>query len=147
MDNALMDGFPGVTFGLHLCRGNQGSRWLAEGSYDTLARTVFRRTHAQRLLLEYDDPRAGSFQPLADVPEGKMVILGLVTTKRARLEPVDEIVGRIHAATQFVPLDRLGISPQCGFASSIMGNDIDPFGQASKLKLVVEAATQVWEEP
>ena len=146
MDNAVMGDFPGVTFGLHLCRGNQGSRWLASGGYERIARTVFRRVRAQRLLLEYDDARSGSFEPLKAVPEDKWVVLGLITTKRPRLEPIDELESRICEASRFMPLERLAISPQCGFSSSVIGNALTRADQERKLRLVVETARRVWGE-
>jgi 5-methyltetrahydropteroyltriglutamate--homocysteine methyltransferase len=146
MDNAVIGDVPGVTFGLHLCRGNQGGRWLASGGYERIARTVFRRVRAQRFLLEYDDARSGSFEPLKDVPEDKLVVLGLVTTKRPHLEPLDELVGRIREASRFVPLERLAISPQCGFSNSVIGNAITPADQERKLRLIVETARRVWGE-
>jgi 5-methyltetrahydropteroyltriglutamate--homocysteine methyltransferase len=136
----------GVTFGIHLCRGNQGSRWLANGGYERIARTIFRRVRAQRLLLEYDDARSGSFAPLAEVPDDKLVVLGLVTTKRAHLEPMDELERRIREASRFVPLERLAVSPQCGFSSSVIGNAITPADQERKLRLIVETARRVWGE-
>jgi 5-methyltetrahydropteroyltriglutamate--homocysteine methyltransferase len=146
MDNAVIGDFPSVTFGFHLCRGNQGSRWLASGGYERIARTVFRRIRAQRLLLEYDDARSGSFEPLKEVPEDKLVVLGLITTKRPRLESVDELESRIREASRFVPLERLAVSPQCGFSSSVIGNAITPADQERKLSLVVETAQRVWGE-
>lgn len=144
MDNAVMDGHPGVTFALHLCRGNQGSRWLVSGSYAPIADAVFRRTHAQRLLLEYDDARSGDFTPLGVVPADKMVVLGLVSTKSARRESVDDLVGRIAEASRFIPLERLAVSTQCGFASSVVGNALTPEDQAAKLGIVVQVARRVW---
>jgi len=144
MDNAVMADFPGVTFGFHLCRGNQASRWLVSGGYERIARTVFRRIRAQRLLLEYDDARSGSFEPLKEVPEDKQVVLGLITTKRPDLEPTDMLERRIRQASRFVPLERLAISPQCGFASSVIGNALTPADQERKLRLVVETAQRVW---
>jgi 5-methyltetrahydropteroyltriglutamate--homocysteine methyltransferase len=146
MDNAVMGDFPGVTFGFHLCRGNQGSRWLASGGYERIARTVFRRVRAQRLLLEYDDARSGSFEPLKEVPEDKWVVLGLITTKRPQLEPIDELESRIREASRFMPLEHLAISPQCGFSSSVIGNALTPADQERKLRLVVETAQRVWGE-
>jgi 5-methyltetrahydropteroyltriglutamate--homocysteine methyltransferase len=146
MDNAVIGDFAGVTFGIHLCRGNQGSRWLASGGYERIAQTVFRRVRAQRLLLEYDDARSGSFEALKDVPEDKLVVLGLITTKRAHLEPVKELQSRIRDASRFVPLERLAVSPQCGFSSSVIGNAITPADQERKLRLVVETAWRVWGE-
>jgi 5-methyltetrahydropteroyltriglutamate--homocysteine methyltransferase len=146
MDNAVIGNLSGVTFGIHLCRGNQGSRWLANGGYERIARTIFRRIRAQRLLLEYDDARSGSFAPLAEVPDDKLVVLGLVTTKRAHLEPMDELERRIREASRFVPLERLAVSPQCGFSSSVIGNAITPADQERKLRLIVETARRVWGE-
>jgi 5-methyltetrahydropteroyltriglutamate--homocysteine methyltransferase len=136
MDNALMDGFPETTFGFHLCRGNQGSRWLVAGGYDLLAKAIFRRIRAQRLLLEYDDERAGSFEPLREVPDDKVVVLGLVTTKRPRLESPQELAARIAEASRIVPLERLALSPQCGFATSILGNRLSIDDQKRKLGLI-----------
>jgi len=144
MDNALMDGFPETTFGFHLCRGNQGSRWLVAGGYDLLAKAIFRRIRAQRLLLEYDDERAGSFEPLREVPDDKVVVLGLVTTKRPRLESPQELAARIAEASRIVPLERLALSPQCGFATSILGNRLSIDDQKRKLGLIVETAKGVW---
>ena len=146
MDNAVIGDFPGVTFGFHLCRGNQDSRWLASGGYERIARTFFRRVRAQRLLLEYDDARSGSFEPLDEVPEDKWVVLGLITTKRPRLEPMDDLESRIREASRFVPLERLAVSPQCGFSSSVIGNAVTPADQERKLRLVVETARRVWGE-
>ncbi len=144
LDNAVMDGFPEITFGLHLCRGNQGSRWLVAGGYDTFAEPIFRGTHAQRLLLEYDDARSGSFEALRLVPEDKTVVLGLVSTKTRRQETVGEIADRVEQASRYFPLANLAVSPQCGFASSIVGNALSPTDQAAKLRTVVEAARRVW---
>ncbi|HEY3076031.1 MAG TPA: cobalamin-independent methionine synthase II family protein [Burkholderiales bacterium] len=146
MDNAVMGDFPGVTFALHLCRGNQGGRWLASGGYEAIARSVFRRVRAQRLLLEYDDARSGSLEPLKELGEDKTVVLGLISTKRAQLEPMDALLARIREASRYVPLERLAVSPQCGFASSVMGGVLTPADQERKLGLVVETARQVWGE-
>jgi 5-methyltetrahydropteroyltriglutamate--homocysteine methyltransferase len=144
MDNAVMDPFPGVTFGFHLCRGNQGSRWLVEGGYDPIAKPIFQGIRAQRLLLEYDDERSGTFDPLAAVPADKTVVLGLLTTKTPRAESQDYITARIQAAARFVPLERLAISPQCGFATSVGGNAISRDDQARKLRVLCETAQAVW---
>ena len=144
LDNAVMSAAPGVTFGFHLCRGNQDSRWLAEGSYEPIAPVLFPKIKAQRLLLEYDDPRSGSFEPLRHVPEDRVVVLGLVTTKTSRLEPLAELVERIEEASRYVPLERLALSPQCGFASSIVGNRISPEDQKRKLRLVATTARSIW---
>jgi methionine synthase II (cobalamin-independent) len=127
-------------------RGNQDSRWLASGGYEHIARTVFRHIRAQRLLLEYDDARSGSFEPLKEVPEDKLVVLGLITTKRPRHEPMDELERRIREASRFVPLERLAVSPQCGFSSSVIGNAITAADQERKLSLVVDTARRVWGE-
>jgi 5-methyltetrahydropteroyltriglutamate--homocysteine methyltransferase len=144
LDNAVIGGFPGVTFGFHLCRGNQGSRWLSEGSYESVARPIFREVNAQRLLLEYDDHRSGSFEPLREVSDDKTVVLGLVTTKSSRLETIRELTFRIEAASRFVPLERLALSPQCGFASSIIGNRITVEDEKLKLRLIAETARKIW---
>ena len=144
LDNAVMAGHPGVTFGLHLCRGNQMSRWLVAGSYEPIARQVFGRTHAQRLLLEYDDERSGSFEPLRSVPEDKMVVLGLVTTKSSRRETVEELAERIQAAGRYIELERLALSPQCGFASSVVGNAVTVDDQRVKLETIARTAVTVW---
>ena len=144
LDNALMEGFPGVTFGFHLCRGNQASRWLVEGGYDSIARPIFQGIRAERLLLEYDDARSGSFEPLGCVPDDKMVVLGLVTTKRADLETPEDLVRGIEEASRFVPLERLALSPQCGFATSILGNALSMDDERRKLDLICEVARRVW---
>jgi len=146
LDNAVMDGFREVTFGFHLCRGNQGSRWLVEGGYDSIAAPIFRRIRAERLLLEYDDERSGAFDPLGQVPEDKMVVLGLVTTKSPRRETPEELASRIRQAARLIGLDRLALSPQCGFSTSVVGNRITPQDQAYKLRLVAETAAAVWGE-
>src|SRR4051794_6596824 len=121
LDNAVIDAAPGVTFGFHLCRGNQDSRWLVAGGYDEIARPVFGGIHAHRLLLEYDDERSGTFDPLRLVPDDKQVMLGLVTTKGPRPESEDELEARVHDAARLVDLERLGISTQCGFSTSVVG--------------------------
>jgi methionine synthase II (cobalamin-independent) len=144
LDNIVIGDRTGVTFGFHLCRGNQASRWLVEGGYDWLAGRLFPRVRAHRLLLEYDDERSGGFEPLGGVPDGKLVVLGLVTTKTARPETVEELEGRVREAARFVPLERLALSPQCGFATSVLGNAISPADQEAKLRTVVETARRVW---
>jgi 5-methyltetrahydropteroyltriglutamate--homocysteine methyltransferase len=146
LDNAVIGDFPGVTFGFHLCRGNQGSRWLVKGGYDPIAGPIFRRIRAQRLLLEYDDPRSGSFEPLTHVPDDKIVVLGLISTKHPHLESVEELVSRIREASRYLPLERLALSPQCGFSTSVMGNALTPADQQRKLRRVVETAARVWGE-
>jgi methionine synthase II (cobalamin-independent) len=141
---AVARGFDGVTFGLHLCRGNQRSMWHREGSYDAIAERLFNALPHRRFLLEYDTPRAGGFAPLRFVPEGKIIVLGLVSTKVPQLETVDELRRRIDAAARYVPLERLAISPQCGFGSDVAGNLISEGDQKRKLERVVEAARRVW---
>jgi 5-methyltetrahydropteroyltriglutamate--homocysteine methyltransferase len=144
MDNAIIGSFPGVTFGFHLCRGNQGSRWLVEGGYDLIARPIFQGVHSHRLLLEYDDERSGSFESLKEVPEDKIVVLGLVTTKTPRRETSEGLTARIRDASRFVPLDRLALSPQCGFATSVVGNAITVEDEKYKLRTIAETARAVW---
>lgn len=144
LDNLVIGDRPGVTFAFHLCRGNQNSRWLVEGGYDEIASRIFKQVKAQRLMLEYDDARSGSFEPLAKVPEDKMVVLGLVTTKSPKRESVDGLRTRILEASRFCPLDRLAISPQCGFASSIEGNALGAEDQRAKLRILSETAELIW---
>ncbi len=145
-DNAVIGHHPDVVFALHLCRGNNQSKFYASGGYDPIAAQVFRRTRFQRFLLEYDDERSGGFEPLRHVPEDRTVVLGLVTTKKAALESKDELKRRIQSATQFVPLERLALSPQCGFASTEEGNLLTLADQQAKLRLVAETAREVWGE-
>ena len=143
MDNAIMN-IPDVTFAFHLCRGNQGSRWLVEGGYALIAKPIFQTIRAHRLMLEYDDERSGSFEPLQDVPQDKMVMLGLVTTKTPRRETVSELQARIREASQFFLLENLGLSPQCGFSTSVVGNAITVEDEQYKLRTIVETAQVVW---
>ena len=143
LDNAIIQGHPGVTFGLHVCRGNNQSRFYAEGDYEPISR-IFNKTLFQRFLLEYDDARSGGFSPLQHVPEDRTVVLGLVTTKKPALEKDDELRARIDEASRYVPLERLALSPQCGFASTIEGNAITPEQQRLKLDLVTRVASSVW---
>ncbi len=144
LDNHVIADRPCVTFGFHLCRGNQASRWLVSGGYDWLAERIFPAVRAERLLLEYDDERSGGFEPLAAVPEDKIVVLGLVTTKTPRRETVDELAARIEEASRFVPLERLALSPQCGFATSVVGNAISEDDERGKLRTIAETARAVW---
>ena len=141
---AVIANYPGIIFGIHLCRGNQRSMWHREGTYDAIAERLFNELPHQRFLLEYDTPRAGSFEPLRFVPKGKIVVLGLVSTKVAELETVEGLKRRIGEASKFIPLDQLAISPQCGFASEVVGNILGPDDQKRKLEVVVETARQVW---
>lgn len=143
LDNAVIGEHPGVTFGLHLCRGNNQSMFYASGGYEPVSR-VFERTRFGRFLLEYDDARSGGFEPLAHVPEDRVVVLGLVTTKKPELERADDLKRRIDEAARVVPLERLALSPQCGFASTEAGNALDESHQAAKLRLVADVARDVW---
>jgi 5-methyltetrahydropteroyltriglutamate--homocysteine methyltransferase len=149
LDNYVIDGredVPGsdVTFAFHLCRGNQGSRWLVSGSYEPIARRVFGGVDTERLMLEYDDERSGGFEPLTHVPEDKVAVLGLVTTKSPRYESVEELQTRVAEAQSFVELERLAISPQCGFSTSTLGNAVNVDDQERKLATLVEAAGEIW---
>ncbi len=143
LDNAVIGNHPGVTFGIHLCRGNNQSKYYASGGYEPIA-AVFRRTKFERFLLEYDDERSGDFEPLKHVPEDRTVVLGLVTTKKPALEKKAELKKRIKEASKYVPLERLALSPQCGFASTEEGNLISAVEQVAKLRLVTETAKEVW---
>ena len=143
MDNAIIDGHPGITFGIHICRGNNQSKFYAAGDYGPISR-IFSQTHFDRFLLEYDDERSGGFEPLQHVPEDRFVVLGLVTTKKARLESPDELRQRIEQASRFVPLERLALSPQCGFASTMEGNRVSYEDERRKLELVASVAREVW---
>ena len=144
LDNAVIGEHPGITFGIHLCRGNNQSKYYASGGYDPIAAQVFQRTRFGRFLLEYDDERSGGFAPLRYVPDDREVVLGLVTTKKPILERKDDLKRRIEEASQFVPLERLALSPQCGFASTEEGNLLTADDQAAKLRLVAETAREVW---
>jgi 5-methyltetrahydropteroyltriglutamate--homocysteine methyltransferase len=146
LDNAVIDAGRPATFGFHLCRGNQRSRWLVAGGYDAIARLVFGRVGADRLLLEYDDPRSGTFEPLRFVPDDRMVILGLVTTKKPDMEREEALERRIQAAAGFIDLERLAVGTQCGFATSELGNAITIDDQRRKLALIVRVAQRVFGE-
>jgi 5-methyltetrahydropteroyltriglutamate--homocysteine methyltransferase len=141
---AVIADYPGVTFGIHLCRGNQRSMWHREGAYDAIAERLFNELPHHRFLLEYDTPRAGSFEPLRFVPKGRVVVLGLVSTKTPELESIDFLKRRIAEASKHIPLDQLAISPQCGFASDVVGNLLSADDQKRKLERVVETARAVW---
>jgi 5-methyltetrahydropteroyltriglutamate--homocysteine methyltransferase len=130
----------------HMCRGNFRSSWAAEGGYDFVAEALFSELDVDGFFLEYDDERSGGFEPLRFVPKGKMVVLGLVTTKRGELESQDALKRRIDEAARFVPLDQLCLSPQCGFSSTVEGNVLSQEEQAAKLRLVVQTAHDVWGE-
>ncbi len=143
MDNAIIRDHPGITFGMHICRGNNQSKFYASGDYEPISR-IFTQTRFQRFLLEYDDERSGGFEPLRHVPEDRFVVLGLVTTKKPRLESADELRQRIEEASHSIPLERLALSPQCGFASTMEGNRISYEDQRRKLELVASVAQEVW---
>jgi 5-methyltetrahydropteroyltriglutamate--homocysteine methyltransferase len=129
---------------MHLCRGNHRSSWVAEGGYEPVAEVLFHEIEIDGYFMEFDSPRAGNFEPLRFVPKGKTVILGLVTTKFAELENKDDLKRRIEEASKYVPLDQLALSPQCGFASTMLGNELDVDREKEKLRLVVEVAEEVW---
>jgi len=145
-DNACFEAGrrPGVTLGVHLCRGNARSHWYAEGGYDAIAEKMFGTMAVDRFLLEYDDPRSGTFEPLRFVPKGKVVVLGLISSKVAQLEDGDVVRRRVHEAAKYVPLENLAVSPQCGFASTLEGNLLSEDEQWAKMRLVVETARRVW---
>jgi 5-methyltetrahydropteroyltriglutamate--homocysteine methyltransferase len=143
--NRVLRGVPAsLRIGMHLCRGNRGGQWHAQGSYDAVADKLFNRLDVAFYFLEYDSPRSGTFTPLRLVPGHKSVVLGLVSTKMAELESRDELKRRIGEASRFVDLDRLAISPQCGFASVAAGNPVSPDIQEAKLRLVAELAQDIW---
>jgi len=136
---------PGVTLAMHLCRGNNRSHWYAEGGYDAIADKLFGTMEADRFLLEYDDERSGTFEPLRFIPRGKSVVLGLISSKRPQIEKPDVLARRIDEASRYVPLESLAVSPQCGFASTMEGNLLTEDEQWAKLRLVVETAQRVWK--
>jgi methionine synthase II (cobalamin-independent) len=148
IDDTVFEGVRGITRAIHICRGNApGGRWLADGGYERIAASVFPRlTRYDRLLLEYDTPRAGDFGPLRHVRPEATVVLGLLTTKQGALEEVDAVEARIREAADHVPLERLALSPQCGFASGEAGNPLTPDQQAAKLRRVGTIARRVWPE-
>jgi 5-methyltetrahydropteroyltriglutamate--homocysteine methyltransferase len=133
-----------AVFGIHVCRGNRASMWHREGSYDGIAEELFGALRFDRLLLEYDSERAGGFEPLRFVPRGPMVVLGLVTTKTGEVERVDDLLRRIEEAARFVPIDQLALSPQCGFASGLAGNDLSEDEQWRKLEVILETARRAF---
>jgi 5-methyltetrahydropteroyltriglutamate--homocysteine methyltransferase len=143
--NAALEGRPGhLTVTTHMCRGNYRSSWAAEGGYDFVAEALFGGLDVDGFFLEFDDARSGSFAPLRHVPPGKFVVLGLVTTKSPELESKDDLRRRIDEAAQYVPLEQLCLSPQCGFSSTVEGNDLTRDEQIAKLALIVETAAEVW---
>jgi 5-methyltetrahydropteroyltriglutamate--homocysteine methyltransferase len=129
---------------IHLCRGNNRSHWYAEGGYDPIAEKLFGTLEVDRFLLEYDDERSGSFEPLRFVPRGKAVVLGLVSSKRVQLESLADLRRRVEQASRYVPLEDLALSPQCGFASMMEGNLLSEEDQWAKLGLVARAARDIW---
>jgi 5-methyltetrahydropteroyltriglutamate--homocysteine methyltransferase len=143
--NAAIEGRPaGMRVTTHMCRGNFRSSWAAEGGYDFVAEALFSSLAVDGFFLEYDDERSGGFAPLRFVPPGKMVVLGLVTTKRGALESKDQLKRRIEEASRYVPLEQLCLSPQCGFSSTVEGNALSYDQQVAKLRLIVETAAEVW---
>ena len=134
----------GMTLAVHLCRGNFQSTWAAQGGYEPVAEALLSEMNVDAYFLEYDDARSGDFKPLRFLPKGKIVVLGLVTTKLDALEKKDDIKRRIDEAAKFVPLDQLALSPQCGFSSTVHGNKIAVDAQRTKLRLVIETADEVW---
>jgi len=146
-DNACFDAArnSGATLALHLCRGNNRGNWYAQGGYDAIAEKLFSGLHVDRFLLEFDDERSGTFEPLRFVPAGKTVVLGLVSSKHAEMETPGELMRRVEAASKYVPLENLALSPQCGFASVMEGNPITEETQWAKLKLVADTARQIWK--
>ena len=134
----------GLTVTVHMCRGNYRSAWFSSGGYDFVAEAVFSGLQADGYFLEYDDQRSGTFEPLRFVPAGQVVVLGLVTTKTPALESKDDLKRRVEAAARYVDADRLCLSPQCGFASTVEGNALTLDQQRAKLDLIVETAAEIW---
>lgn len=146
VDNFCLEGAPraGVIYAMHLCRGNRRSQWYAEGGYDPIAEKLFGQLNVDAFLLEYESERAGTFEPLRFLPPGKTAVLGLISSKLAPLEPREQIIARIKEASRYVPLERLALSPQCGFASTMEGNLLTEDEQWRKLELVSSIAREVW---
>ncbi|MBI2319774.1 MAG: 5-methyltetrahydropteroyltriglutamate--homocysteine S-methyltransferase [Betaproteobacteria bacterium] len=144
INSAIADRPAGMTICVHLCRGNFKSAWVAEGGYEPVAEALLRELAVDGYFLEYDDARSGDFSPLRFLPKGKTVVLGLVSTKVGELESKDQLKRRIDEAAKYAPLEQLALSPQCGFSSTVHGNQIALESQAAKLKLVVETAREVW---
>jgi 5-methyltetrahydropteroyltriglutamate--homocysteine methyltransferase len=144
MNEALASRPAGMSVTTHMCRGNFRSSWAAEGGYDFVAEALFNQLEVDGFFMEWDDERSGGFAPLRFVPKGKQVVLGLVTTKRGELEDPDTIKRRIEEASQFVDVDQLCLSPQCGFSSTVEGNDLSIDEEFAKLRLIVEVAHDVW---
>jgi 5-methyltetrahydropteroyltriglutamate--homocysteine methyltransferase len=144
INEALAERPPGLTVTTHMCRGNFRSSWVAEGGYEFVAEALFNELGVDGFFMEWDDARSGGFEPLRFVPPGKVVVLGLVTTKRGELEDRDLLRRRIDEAARYIDLDQLCLSPQCGFSSTVEGNELTHEQQAEKLRLVVEVAEEVW---
>ncbi|HEX4760882.1 MAG TPA: 5-methyltetrahydropteroyltriglutamate--homocysteine S-methyltransferase [Thermoleophilaceae bacterium] len=144
INEALEERPEGMTVTTHMCRGNFRSSWAAEGGYDFVAEALFGQLGVDGFFLEYDDERSGTFEPLRFVPKGKQVVLGLVTTKRGELEDKDTLKRRIEEASQYVDIDQICLSPQCGFSSTVEGNDLTQEQEIAKLRLIVETAEEVW---
>ena len=146
INSAIAEKPADMATGVHLCRGNFRSSWAAEGGYEPVAEVLFNELQVDAYFLEYDDPRSGDFAPLRFVPKGKTVVLGLVTTKLGELESRDDILRRIEEAAKFMPVEQMALSPQCGFSSTVHGNDILVEQQAAKMRLVLDVAREVWGE-
>ena len=144
VNDALRARPAGMTVGMHMCRGNLRSRWMAAGSYEAVAERVFNEVKVDAFFLEYDTPRAGDFAPLRFVPSDKVLVLGLISTKAAALEDREALRRRVDEAARYVPLERLALSPQCGFASTVGGNQLSIDDERRKLGLVVETARRIW---
>ena len=144
INSALAKKPAGMTVCTHMCRGNFRSSWVAAGGYDHVAEALFGELKVDGFFLEYDDARSGGFEPLRFVPKNKIVVLGLVTTKKAALESKDLLKRRIDEAAKYVPLEQICLSPQCGFSSTVEGNALSIEEEQAKLRLVVEVAREVW---
>jgi 5-methyltetrahydropteroyltriglutamate--homocysteine methyltransferase len=144
VNDSIRDRPDNMTIGIHLCRGNFRSSWAAEGGYEPVAEALFNEFDVDTYLLEYDDARSGDYAPLRHLPKGKVVVMGLVTTKLGELESKDDIKRRIDEAAQYMPLQQMCLSPQCGFSSTVHGNDVAVEQQAAKCRLVIETAREVW---
>ncbi len=145
--NSVIDGRPkDLTIAIHLCRGNMKSAWVAEGGYEPVADTLFNELNVDAYFLEYDDERSGGFAPLRFVPKNKTVVLGLISSKVGALESADEIVTRIREAATYMPLENLCLSPQCGFASTVHGNQLTEADQWAKMEMIVKISQHVWGE-
>ena len=145
LNTVVADRPPGMTIAMHLCRGNYRGKWIAAGGYEPVAERLFNEVRVDGYCLEYDDDRAGNFEPLRFVPDDKYVVLGLVSSKRSMLEPIDMLRQRIDAASAHVPLERLALSPQCGFATAVGGGGLSEDEERAKLERIVDVASRVWQ--